>query len=592
MPITISDITMTNFKELNTPESLVQALDRMKITVPTPIQVLAIPPALEGKDILASAQTGTGKTIAFLVPLIAKLIENPNMTSLIVAPTRELAMQVRDAAVLLVNRSSIYTALLIGGDPMPKQFMQLRRKPRIVVGTPGRITDHLYRATLSLENTGFVVIDEMDRMLDIGLREQLDDIRKHLPAVCQTLMFSATMPDHIITLSKQYLKDPVRLSVGSTNQAAPKIEQNLIHTTSGEVFGDLIKELEIRQGSVIIFVRTKRGAAQLAEKLNRTIITDNNRAVADAIHGDLRQRKREQVILLFRKGEIRILVATDIAARGLDVPHVKGVFNWELPENADDYVHRIGRTGRAGAEGFACSFIRKNVDERKWREIDRLMNPGNYSGPAEPSSHRGGGRSSSSRSNSRPYGAGSRPRQRSSFGSSWSPEGSSSANGSEKRFDRPERSDRQDRPARRPSEGGFGGGSRSSNDFGPRAGSDSRPAFRPSNRGGFSQNRGLDESRSFGDRDNSSSFESRPARSNWSSDRGPRSNNSGPRSESRNDFGSDRRSSSSEGRSRFGGNRDGFGGGRPSSSNRPSGNNAQNSFSTNKFKKERRNDSF
>lgn len=589
MPITLSDTTMTNFRELNTPESLVQALDRMKITVPTPIQTMAIPPALEGKDILASAQTGTGKTIAFLIPLIAKLMENPTMTALVVAPTRELAMQVRDAAILLVNRSSMHTALLIGGDPMPKQFMQLRRNPRIVVGTPGRITDHLYRGTLTLDNTGFVVIDEMDRMLDIGLREQLDDIRKHLTAVCQTLMFSATMPDHIITLSKQYLKDPVRVSVGATNQAAPKIEQSLIHTTTGEIFSDLIKELEARPGSAIIFVRTKRGAAQLAEKLNRTIITDNNRAVADAIHGDLRQRKREQVILLFRKGEIRILVATDIAARGLDIPHVKGVFNWELPENAEDYVHRIGRTGRAGATGFACSFIRKNVDERKWREIDRLQNPGNYSGPAEPSSNgRRGGRSSS-RSNNRPYGAGnsSRPRQRSSFGSSWSPEGGSSSNGgsSEKRFERSE-----ERPARRPrSENDFGGnrgdfGSRG--DFGNR--SEGRPAPRASNRGGFGENRSYGENRGFGSDKNS--FD-KPRSSSWSSDRGPRNTNSGsPRS----DFNGERSSSSEGGRSRFGNNNRGFGGGRPASSGRgrPQGNNAQSSFGNSRFKKERTSDSF
>lgn len=384
---------MTTFKDLNTPDFLVQALERLNITVPTPIQTMAIPPALEGKDILASAQTGTGKTLAFLIPMIAKLTQNPTAGALIIAPTRELAIQVRDTINTVVRPGSMHTALLIGGDPMPKQLSQLRRKPRVILGTPGRIADHLYRESLQLDKTEFLVIDEMDRMLDIGLREQLDDIINHLPATRQTVMFSATMPDHILTLSKQYLKDPARVAAGEVNQPKAQIEQTFIHTTGAQAFDDLLKELDTRSGSTIIFVRTKRGADQLADKINQKIAFESE--VASAIHGDLRQRKREHVIQLFRNGKRRILVATDVAARGLDVPHVKVVINWELPENPEDYVHRIGRTGRAGATGVACSFIRKNVDERKWQEIDRLMNPEKYKGVTlerRDSSSRGGSR--------------------------------------------------------------------------------------------------------------------------------------------------------------------------------------------------------
>lgn len=470
------DSVMSNFRELNTPESLVLSLERMKITIPTPIQVLAIPPALEGKDILASAQTGTGKTIAFLVPLISKLMNNPESTALVIAPTRELAIQVRDAAVQIMGRStSIHTALLIGGDPMPKQFMQLRRKPRIIVGTPGRITDHLYRNTITLEKTSFVVIDEMDRMLDIGLREQLDDIRSHLPQTCQTLMFSATMPAHILTISQEYLKDPARLSVGATNQAAPKIEQKVVHTNMVEKFDHLIKELEAHEGSVIIFVRTKRGAAQLAEKLNRTIITDNNKMVADAIHGDLRQSKRERVLLTFRNGKYRILVATDVAARGLDVPHVKKVINWELPENAEDFLHRIGRTGRAGAEGYAVSFVTPD-QRRKLDDINRFINPAAYAAARQErggehssgrsfggGARRSGGRSSFGGSRSSD---GNRSRSRSSFGSSWSSDRSERPEqSSEQRTERSERAPRSEgsfRSSDRPS-GGTRGSSRFNN---------------------------------------------------------------------------------------------------------------------------------
>ncbi len=361
---------MQNFSDAALPQALLQSLARMNFTTPTPIQCEAIPLALEGKDILGSAQTGTGKTGAFGIPLVARLLSQPTGTALVLTPTRELAVQVLDALRQMLGASSpIHTALLIGGEPMPKQFQQLRMKPRLVVGTPGRINDHLERGSLSLADTRFLVLDETDRMLDMGFGIQLDRIAKHIPTERQTLMFSATLPANIVKLADKYLSSPVRISVGSTTTPTAKIKQEIIHTAETEKYGRLVGELERREGSIIVFVKTKWGAEKLAEKLNR------NDHSADAIHGDLRQNKREKVIQNFRDSRYRIMVATDIAARGLDIPHIAHVINYDLPQCPEDYIHRIGRTARAGAEGQAVNLITPQ-DGAKWRAIHRLMNPG------------------------------------------------------------------------------------------------------------------------------------------------------------------------------------------------------------------------
>jgi len=360
---------MTQFLSFGLPPALVQKLEQMQYILPTPVQQEAIPVALEGKDILGSAQTGTGKTGAFAIPLIAKLMNNLCHSALVVAPTRELAMQVMAVINSMIGKDpSISTALLIGGQSMSMQFRQLQSHPRVIVGTPGRINDHLERNTLKIQNTNFLVLDEIDRMLDMGFQEQIERIVRFLPKTRQTLMFSATLPANIVKLSNKYLINPVRIAVGSTTAPIQNIKQQIIYTTDEEKYGCLVKELDTRSGSILIFVKTKRGAKKLSDKLN---LQKHN---SNTIHGDLQQREREYVIKAFRDSKFRIMVATDIAARGLDIPHIEHVINFDLPQCPEDYIHRIGRTARAGAEGAALCFVSPD-DKKKWKAIHLLMNP-------------------------------------------------------------------------------------------------------------------------------------------------------------------------------------------------------------------------
>lgn len=368
-----------DFTSFGLPDSLMLSLHQMGFTTPTPIQEKAIPLALLGKDVLGSAQTGTGKTAAFAIPLVNHLLASPRGGALVLTPTRELAVQVLDTIhQLLGKRSPLRTALLIGGESMGKQFGQLRYTPRIIVGTPGRINDHLNRGSLRLNETNFLVLDETDRMLDIGFGVQLERIATYLPEKRQTMMFSATMPANIMKLAAKYLTQPERISVGSTTTPLAKIKQEIIYTSEAEKYTHLLTQLEQRQGSILVFVKTKRGAERLMEKISR----QDHRA--DTIHGDLKQSKRDRVIQAFRDERYRILVATDVAARGLDIPHLAHVINYDLPQCPEDYIHRIGRTARAGAEGSAINLISPD-DGRKWHAIHRLINPnepftGNRSG--------------------------------------------------------------------------------------------------------------------------------------------------------------------------------------------------------------------
>ncbi|MBW8309995.1 MAG: DEAD/DEAH box helicase [Candidatus Paracaedibacteraceae bacterium] len=360
---------MENFDSLGLPEAILHSLKRLNFETPTPIQAQTIPLALEGKDILGSAQTGTGKTAAYALPLLAFLMANPQKTALVMTPTRELAQQVMESIRGFMGRDSkIWMALLIGGDSMGKQLQQLRNRPRLIIGTPGRINDHLERGTLKLDRTGFLVLDETDRMLDMGFVVQLERIAQYMNPDRQTLMFSATIAPTIERLAGDYLKDPVRISVGSTTKAAEKITQEVIKTTDTDKFGLLVDTLNQKQGTFIVFVKTKHGTEKLARKLN-----DEGHS-ADAIHGDLRQSRRSNVISAFRRGKNRVLVATDVAARGLDIPHIEYVVNFDLPQAPEDFIHRIGRTGRAGAEGTAISFVSAG-EFGKWRAICRLMHP-------------------------------------------------------------------------------------------------------------------------------------------------------------------------------------------------------------------------
>lgn len=360
---------MENFDALTLPEALRHTLKAMEFDKPTPIQAQGIPAAMEGKDILGSAQTGTGKTGAFGIPLVAKLMNNPRGTALVMTPTRELAVQVLEQLEkMLGKRSVIKTALLIGGDSMPKQMQQLRMRPRLLVGTPGRINDHLERGTLMLHEASFLVLDETDRMLDMGFQVQIEKIMKFMPKQRQTLLFSATLPKEIVRIAQNYLTDPVRIAVGGNSQPIEKIKQEVLHVSDSEKYDKLLEQLDKRQGSIIIFTKTKYGTEKMAKRLRK------EKYSADAIHGDLRQNRRDRVIANFRDKKYRILVATDIAARGLDIPHIEHVINYDLPQVPEDYIHRIGRTARAGAEGEAICFVTPK-DQDLWQAVQRLLDP-------------------------------------------------------------------------------------------------------------------------------------------------------------------------------------------------------------------------
>ena len=371
-----------NFQSFGLPDKLLQALARINYTTPTPIQEQTIPLGLTGRDVLGSAQTGTGKTAAFGIPMIVHLMNNPESTALIMTPTRELAAQVRAALEPLLP-FTVKSALLIGGESMPKQFNQLKQLPRLIIGTPGRITDHLKRGTLSLDATDFMVLDETDRMLDMGFGIQIDNILTFMPKQRQTLLFSATLPTNIIKLANKYMTKPERVAVGSTTTPAAKIKQELVHTSDQDKYTQLLAQLETRDGSVIIFVKTKYNTEKLAKRL---VVSEYK---ADAIHGDLQQRRRDRVIRGFREKNYRILVATDIAARGLDIPHIEHVINYDLPQCPEDYIHRIGRTARAGAEGSAVNLITP-ADGSKWKAIHRLIHGDEKSFVSGPSTKKTG----------------------------------------------------------------------------------------------------------------------------------------------------------------------------------------------------------
>jgi len=359
---------MKNFLSLKLEETLFESLAKINFKAPTPIQAKAIPIALEGKDILGTAQTGTGKTGAFGIPLINYLLKTKKETALVMTPTRELASQVMQTMNNLIGRGNIRSALLIGGDSMQKQLKHMRRNPRLIVGTPGRINDHLKRKTLRLNNTSFLVLDESDRMLDMGFTPQINQVLESVPKKHQTLLFSATLPGNILRLAEKYLNQPIRISVGSTSAPIEKIKQEVIRVNDGDKYNKLIKEIYTRQGSILIFVKTRRNAEKMVKRLK---YDDHD---ADAIHGNLRQNKRDRVIKAFRNNHFRILVGTDVASRGLDIPAIKHVINFDLPQLPEDFIHRIGRTARAGAEGSALSFI-GNEDRAKWNAIQRLIDP-------------------------------------------------------------------------------------------------------------------------------------------------------------------------------------------------------------------------
>ena len=358
-----------HFTDLQIENKLKKSIQLANFETPTPIQSESIPISLAGRDILGTAQTGTGKTLAFTIPMINKLIKEKHSKALIICPTRELATQVMQTVLKLnIREIGIGNALLIGGESMQKQIKKLNKKARIIVGTPGRINDHLKRKNLNLSKVNYLVLDETDRMLDMGFTPQIELILNFVPKDHQTLLFSATLPDNILKISQKYLNNPKRISVGSLSTPIEKIKQQTFEITQDKKYHELINQLVERSGSILVFVKTKHGADKIVKRLKY----DGHKA--DAIHGNLRQSKRDRVISNFRNGISRILIATDVAARGLDIPLIQHVINYDLPQVAEDYIHRVGRTGRAGKEGSALTFVTPN-DRSMWNSIKKLIDP-------------------------------------------------------------------------------------------------------------------------------------------------------------------------------------------------------------------------
>lgn len=358
---------MAEFSELGLPKTLVKRLESMGLKEATPIQNRAIPHALNGQDVMGLAQTGTGKTLAFGLPLISRLQSYgtkpaaKSVRALILAPTRELANQIAASLKELTEGTHFKVGLVVGGVAINPQIKRVSRGTDIIVATPGRLIDLMERNALVFDDTDFLVLDEADQMLDLGFIHALRQISSVLPEERQTMLFSATMPKQMAEIAATYLTNPVRIQVNPPGKAADKITQSIHFIAKAEKTNLLIELLdEHRDEAAIVFVRTKHGADRLMRSLLKAGYA------ADAVHGNKSQGQRERAIKAFRAEETRVLVATDVAARGLDIPIVRHVYNFDLPNVPDNYVHRIGRTARAGMDGAAVAFCAPDeVDELK-----------------------------------------------------------------------------------------------------------------------------------------------------------------------------------------------------------------------------------
>lgn len=353
------------FNTLGIAPEMLDVLSRLRFTTPTPIQHQCIPAALEGKDIVGIAQTGTGKTLAFGIPMIQLLGQNKGQ-GLILLPTRELALQVNEVLQTLGHKFGLRTAVVIGGASSFQQIQAIRRRPHIIVSTPGRLIDHLQNKNISLEKVKMIVMDEADRMFDIGFLPQIKQILSVAPKERQTLMFSATMPQAIAEVAARFMKMPWRIEVAPAGTPAAQVEQEIFIAPKGVRVQLLDKLLTDTPGTVLIFSRTKHGAKRIAAQ-----VRDMGHSAIE-IHSNRSLAQRQAAMAGFKAGRYRVLVATDIAARGIDVENIALVVNYDLPDNPEDYVHRIGRTGRAGSIGRAVSFA--GPDQRMdVKQIERLI---------------------------------------------------------------------------------------------------------------------------------------------------------------------------------------------------------------------------
>lgn len=341
-----------SFSDLAVHDTLKRAIARRGFTTPTPIQDKAIPEILAGRDIIGIANTGTGKTAAFLIPMIQKILSRPQEKVLIVVPTRELAIQIQEEFLALTRGLNILSVVVVGGANIQRQIVELRRRHNVVIGTPGRLKDLLSRKVLNLSGFNNVILDEADRMLDMGF---LPDVKLFLSLVAekrQTMLFSATFSAEIEKLTRQFLTNPEKISI-KTGETAKLIDQNIIRVAAGNDKIDVLHDLLIQANfeKVLVFTRTKHGADRLSKKLHQRGFK------SECIHGDKPHSKRQRALKMFKDNIVEILVATDVAARGLDIPCVSHVINFDLPATYDDYIHRIGRTGRADQKGTALTFV-------------------------------------------------------------------------------------------------------------------------------------------------------------------------------------------------------------------------------------------
>jgi len=442
---------LTNFESLGVSKPIVATLFQLGIETPTPIQEHAIPLLLEGRDLIGLAQTGTGKTAAFGLPLIEKLLaderrpDNRTTRTLILAPTRELVNQIAESLKKFIRKSHLRINVVVGGVSINKQQLQLEKGTDILVATPGRLLDLINRRAISLTTVRYLVLDEADQMLDLGFVHDLRKIAKMVPKKRQTMLFSATMPKAIADLAGDYLVDPVKVEVTPPGKAADKVEQ-YVHFVGGKNDKtELLRKslTENPDGRAIVFLRTKHGAEKLMKHL------ENIGYSVASIHGNKSQGQRERALKAFRDGSIKTLIATDVAARGIDIPAVSHVYNYDLPEVPDAYVHRIGRTARAGRDGIAIAFCAP--DEAKLlRDIERLMGIDITVASGEPPANISGGpRRANGNGNNRNRGGGQgQAREGQGREGPGRGDGRGDQNRSEHRGSRQERRPRPERTAR------------------------------------------------------------------------------------------------------------------------------------------------
>ncbi len=360
---------MTTFTELPVCAVLKENLTRHGFKAPTPVQAAAIPVALNGRDVVATAQTGTGKTLAFVLPMLETLLRTPvkpGVQALILSPTRELAIQIQETFYKLAERTGLRAAVVVGGLSERPQLDAIRRGAQVVIATPGRLKDYMDRRLVKLSDVKVLVMDEADRMLDLGFLPTIKLIISALPPQRQTLFFSATIEAQAAVLIEKYLTNPERISIGSSTKPAEQIDLHLYEIDQDRKLSLLGHMLNREEGSFLVFSRTKHGADRLAKKL----VT--NGVKATSIHGDRTQNQRNQALRGFQDGYYRVLVATDVAARGIHVDNVAHVINYDLPQAPEDFIHRVGRTGRAGAKGVASTFATP-ADRSEIRRIERTL---------------------------------------------------------------------------------------------------------------------------------------------------------------------------------------------------------------------------